>query len=176
MPKGKRKTKRARGVAAQFVERLLESGRCGFALEEIVHATGLASIATQMQLRRLPNVIPLYSRANFYLAISPEHRWIGAPPAEWWINDFFTALNEPYYIGLLSAAALHGSSPQAIQVTQVVTDSHRPMIHVGRLRIQFAMKRGAGKTPVMTPRGARVPVNVATPESTFLDLIRYERS
>jgi hypothetical protein len=171
----RRNTQRAPGIAAQFVERLLEGGRCGFSLGELVRATGLEPIAAQMQIRRIAHVTPLYSRAKFYLAISPEHRRIGAPPVEWWINDFFAALKRPYYIGLLSAAAIHGSSPQAIQVTQIVTDSRRPMIQIGRQRIQFTEKHDAEKTPVMTPRGARVSVKVATPEATFFDLIRYER-
>lgn len=169
-----RKTQRAPGVAARFVERQLEDGHCGFSLDALVQATGLDPIAAQMQLRRISHVIPLYRRAGFYLAISPEHRRIGAPPVEWWIDDFFAALWRPYYIGLLSAAAIHGSAPQALQVTQIVIDHRRPTIQIGRLRIQFTEKRGVEKTPVMTPPGARVPVKVATPEATFFDLIRYE--
>jgi len=163
------------GAAAAFVERQQERGRSGFSLEALVRETGLKRIAARMQLRRLHHVVQLHPRSDFYLAVDPLHSRVGAPPVEWWIDDFFASRGEAYYIGLLSAAALHGSSPQAIQVTQVVVESFRPSLRIGRRRIQFTVKQDAGRTPVMTPRGARVPVKVSTPEATFFDLIRYEK-
>src|SRR5262249_9504549 len=70
---------------------------------------------------------------------------------------------------------IHGSSPQAIQVTQVVSDAYRPDLRIGRRRIQFTQKGGAGGTPVMTPRGSRIRVMVSTPCATVFDLVRFQK-
>jgi hypothetical protein len=155
------------------VDLLLEDGRCAFSLDELIAATELSPTAARLQLRRLAEIVSLYERSTFYLIVLPEHRRIGAPPVEWWIDDFFAWLKKPYYIGLLSAAATHGSSPQAIQVTQVMVDEPRAPIRVGRLRIQFITKKRAGETPTVVPRGSRNPVRLSTPEATLFDLILY---
>jgi predicted transcriptional regulator of viral defense system len=175
MPKhpSQKRLKPRRGVASAFVGRLLEDGRGGFSLDELVSETRLSTEAARRQLGRLNAVVPLYGRATFYLIVQPEHRRIGAPPVDWWIDDFFTWLKQPYYIGLLSAAAIHGSSPQAIQVTQVVVAEPRAPIRIGRLAIQFITKKHAKETPTAVPRGARNPVKVSTPEATFLDLVLH---
>ena len=163
------------GAAAAFVEKLQERGRTGFGLKALLRETGLEPAAARQQLSRLSSVVHLYPRSDFYLAVDPLHRASGSTPVEWWIDDFFQDLERPYYIGLLSAAAIHGSSPQAIQVTQVVSDAYRPDLRIGRRRIQFTQKDGAGGTPVMTPRGSRTRVMVSTPGATVFDLVRFQK-
>jgi hypothetical protein len=163
------------GAAAAFVEKLQERGRTGFGLKALLRETGLGPAAARQQLSRLSSVVQLHPRSDFYLAVDPLHRASGSTPVEWWIDDFFRDLERPYYIGLLSAAVIHGASPQAIQVTQVVSDTYRPDLRVGRRRIQFTQKEGAGKTPMMTPRGARSRVMVSTPGATVFDLVRFQK-
>lgn len=164
-----------RGAASAFADEIRADGRFGFSLTELVAKVGLDPVTARAQLARLEFVKPIYARADFYLIVRPEHRRVGAPPVEWWIDDFFKATKQSYYVGLLSAAALHGSSPQAIQVTQIVVEERRRPIRVGHLRLKFTLKKNASNTPVATPRGAMVPFKVSTPEATFLDLITYER-
>ena len=82
------------------------------------------------------------------------------------------AMRQPYYVGLLSAAGLHGASHQQPQEFQVMTD--RPIRHLraGRGRIHFFVKKGIDRTAVMnmqTPTGA---MRVSTPEATAVDLVR----
>ena len=67
----------------------------------------------------------------------------------------------------------YGSNPQALQVTQVMTDGSRREIEVGRLRIQFFVKRRIEQTPTQPLANAFAPVQVSTPEATAFDLVRY---
>ena len=46
-------------------------------------------------------------------------------------------LGHPYYLALQTAAASHGSSQQAIQVTHVMTDLPRRDFRSGRVRVHF---------------------------------------
>ena len=55
--------------------------------------------------------------------------------------------------------------PQALQVTQVMTDVPRREIEIGRLRLRFFVKRGIEKTATQAPPNAFAPIKVSTPEN-----------
>jgi hypothetical protein len=82
----------------------------------------------------------------------------------------------PYYVGLLTAAALHGAAHQQPQEFQIVTDTIlRPAI-AGRARIRFFLKWRISDTPTIEIKTQTGSMRVATPEATALDLVRYVRS
>jgi hypothetical protein len=167
-------TRYRRGSAAQFVDKWEASGRVGFSLNTISEETGLRPTVAAAQLKRLsPRVVPLYSRAKFYLIVALQARRNGAPPPEWWLDSFFLHIEQPYYLGLLSAAAHWGSSHQAIQITQVITSAPRPSIQIGRIRVRFYAKKYACNTAKTQPRGTYTRLRVSSPEATVLDLISY---
>jgi AbiEi antitoxin C-terminal domain len=165
---------RFHGAAAQFIGNRLATGRVAFPLSDLVKETGLSGIAAKNQLLRLGEQVTRVTRVHqFFLIVTPEHRAIGASPPAWWLDDYFEWLGHPYYVGLQSAAEIYGSAGQALQVTQVVTDTPRREIQVGRIRVQFFVKRRAGGTPVQPLAHAFAPLRVSTPAATALDLIRY---
>jgi hypothetical protein len=162
------------GAASAFIDARLATGRVGFPLSDLVKETGLSAIAAKSQLLRLGSQIVRVSRPQpFFLAVSPEHRLVGAPPVLWWLEDYFNWLGHPYYLALQSAASVYGSNPQALQVTQVMTDVPRREIEIGRLRVRFFVKRRIEKTPTQIPPNAFAPIRVSTPEATAFDLVRY---
>ena len=79
----------------------------------------------------------------------------------------------PYYLALQSAASSLGSNPQALQVTQVMTKLPRRPIEIGRIRIQFFVKRTVEQTPTQPLANAYAPLQVSTPEATAFDLVQY---
>jgi len=82
-------------------------------------------------------------------------------------------LRRPYYVGLLSAAALHGAAHQSPQEFQVVTDRPLRPIEVGRTRIRFVKKAHLAKTPTVGVKAPTGEIRVSSPEATALDLVRY---
>jgi hypothetical protein len=163
----------SRGVARAFIEGFLRRGLVAFPLGDLLKETGLSALAARRQLVRLGAWVVKVSRKEFYLIVSPEHRAMGAPPAAWWLDDYFRWLGHPYYLGLQSAAAVYGAEPQALQVVQVMTDCARKELDFGRVRIRFFLKGSAAQTPTQPPPRARAPLRVSTPAATALDLIRY---
>lgn len=140
----------------------------------LVRETGLSVVAAKNQLLRLGQQVTRITRVHqFFLIVAPEHRATGAPPPAWWLDDYFEWLGHPYYLGLQSAAETYGSAPQALQVTQVMTDRPRREIQVGRIRLQFFVKRGVEITPTQPLAHAFAPLRVSTPAATAFDLIRY---
>ena len=161
-------------AADVFITQRLALGRIAFPLADLVKATGLSVTAARNQLLRLKNRVTRVSpRHQFFLIVSPEHRAMGAPPVAWWLHDYFQWLSEPYYLALQSAASSLGSNPQALQVTQVMTKISRRAIEVGRIRIQFFVKRTVEQTPTQPLANAYAPLQVSTPEATAFDLIQY---
>ena len=82
-------------------------------------------------------------------------------------------LGRPYYLALQSAAAVHGSSQQAIQETQIITYEPRRDVVIGRIRVRFFMKAGIKSSITQPLSGVYAPLTVSTPETAAFDLIRY---
>lgn len=165
------------GAAEAFCDARLALGRVTISLADLIKESGLSAIAAKRQLSRLRGrVVRITPRQPFYLIVSPEYRSRGAPPANWWLQDYFDWLGRPYYLALQSAASAFGSNPQALQVTQVMTDWPCRPIQVGRIQIRFFVKRGIQRTPTQQLSGAVAPLCVSTPEATAYDLIRYASS
>jgi predicted transcriptional regulator of viral defense system len=79
-------------------------------------------------------------------------------------------LGVQYYVGWLSAAAIHGSAHHAVQVTQVASSRPVAARHFGRGRIQFYIRSNVGAIPTVPHRTDTGDVPVSTPEATCLDL------
>ena len=81
-------------------------------------------------------------------------------------------LDKPYYVGLLSAAALHGAAHQQPTVYTVITQTPAPR-SVDKLKILFFSKQKfiqGGIIQKKTPAGY---INVSSPELTALDFFDY---
>lgn len=162
------------GAASAYVEARLAAGQVAFSLADMIRETGLSRIAATRQLGRLGAAVVRVSRLqSFFLIVPPEHRGRGAPPVEWWLGDYFRWLESPYYLALLSAAGAHGSNPQGVQATQVMTGEPRRTLEVGQLRVHFFVKRRIEQTPTQELANAYAPTTVSTPAATAFDLVRY---
>jgi hypothetical protein len=168
------KSHRRIGAAEAFIDKRLALGRVTFSVDELTKESGLSAIAAKHQLHRLPSkAVRVSPRQSFFLIISPEHRGMGAPPPIWWLQDYFNWLGRPYYLALQSAASAFGSNPQALQVTQVMTDRPCRAIKVGRVQVRFFVKRSIKKTPTQQLPQAPAPLCISTPEATAFDLVQY---
>jgi predicted transcriptional regulator of viral defense system len=164
----------ARGRLARLLEERQAQGQLVCALEELARDEGLSRLAARRQLERLaPKVVQLPGRPSLFLTVPPEDRPRGAPPVAAWLHDYMSRRAPHYYVGLLSAAALHGSSAQVPMTTQVIVPKPLRPFELGRLRIEFITKQSAGSTPLAVLPGLAAPMNVSTPEATLLDLVAF---
>jgi len=163
-----------RGRVSRLLDLSQGQGKLVVSVKELAEKGNLTGLAVYRQLARLSErVARLPGRPSAYLVVAPEHRVRGAPPISTWLDEYFRLRGQPYYVGLLSAAALHGSSQQAVQVTQLITTSPTRLIVFGRLRIYFFAKSRLEQTPLVKLRGLTAPLRVSTPEATALDLIAF---
>jgi AbiEi antitoxin C-terminal domain len=163
-----------RGRVARFLDDLQAGGDLVVSVDEAAEQSALSRIAAQRQLERLaPRTIRLPGRPSAFLIVPPEHRLRGTPPVAAWLDEYLRAQGQRYYVGLLSAAALHGSSAQAVQVTQVLLRQPRRPFAVGRTHLNFYVKSKLETTPLAEIPGLPAPLAVSSPEATALDLIAF---
>lgn len=160
-----------------WIDSLQSRGRYSFLRSEAIGNSELSASAVSKALQRAVKRGRLVQPKEYFNVVVPlEYRDAGAPPVSWFIHDLMTAMKLPYYVGLLSAAALHGASHQQPQVFQVLTDRPvRPMT-AGRARIVFYCSKyvpRAATTEMKTPTGK---MRVSTPETTVVDLVRFVKA
>jgi len=94
-----------------WVEQLQSTGRYTFNASRVESETERSPVAVQSALRRLKEQGKIVSpRRGFYVVVPPEYRSTGSLPASWFIDELMRHLDQPYYVGLLSAAAIHGAA------------------------------------------------------------------
>lgn len=163
-----------RGRLERWIEALQGKGRYVFRREEACAAIAYSAVAFQAAARRLIKkgrlIMP---RRGFFVLVPFEYQSAGAPPPSWFIEDLMAHARRPYYVGLLSAAALHGAAQQQPQEFQVVTDVPIRPIRVGRAVLRFFTKRHFGGSPTQSVKTETGSMRVSSPEVTALDLVRY---
>jgi predicted transcriptional regulator of viral defense system len=159
---------------AGLVDVLQAEGRYTFARTEAMAALKVNSLVLKKAVMRLAAkkriVVP---KRGFYVIVPLEYRTAGSPPPSWFIDDLMRHLGRPYYVGVLSAAGLHGAAHQQPQEFQVVTDVALRPIVAGRSRIRFMGKRHHDRTLMAELKTETGTMRVSTPEATAIDLLRY---
>lgn len=106
-----------------------------------------------------------------WVPVPPEYREAGAPPPLHYIDPLMAHLNHPYYVGLLSAAALHGAAHHPPMVLQVVTTAQLRDRQVGSSQIRFIQRSATAEREtqrINTPTGR---ATVSTSPTTVMDLV-----
>ena len=159
-----------------FVEELQAQGRLVFTSEEAQKKLGESPNAFIKASLRLIRKDKLFRpTTGFYVIIPTEYRSGKSVPSEWYIDALMKFHGLPYYVGCLSAAALHGAAHQAPQELQVITTKPIRSITTHRTRIRFLTKKDLSDTLVQEMKTHTGYFKVSTPEATSLDLIRYYR-
>lgn len=168
--------KRSLPISARaFVEDFLGQGRYTFTREEAAERLQGSPAAVYMALHRLSMTGWIaMPRSGFYIIVDPQHRAAGSLPPEWFVRDLMKDLGRPYYVGLLSAAQIHGAAHHRPQEFQVVipTRTVRP-IEVGHVRIRFYGKGPFERSSVQEVKTPTGMIRVSSPETTTWDLVRY---
>lgn len=161
-------------VVSTFVDQLQATGTYTFTHADARAALPTSEIAVDNALRRLKKRGRILApRRGFYVIVPTEYVTAGSPPPSWFIDELMRFLTQPYYVGLLSAAAIHGASHQQPMKFQVVTDRPTREGVAGRSRIDFHMSSQVAKTPAVPMQTETGTMLVSTPESTAFDLVRF---
>jgi len=158
----------------QTINHLQSEGRYWFLRSDLIKTLRMTPNAFKKAAARLIAQHRLaHIRRDFYAIVPLEYQATACLPATWFIDALMSYLKQPYYVGLLTAAALHGSAHQQPMVFQVITNKPIRPISAGQVRLEFHYKKDIKQhfyQPVKTASGT---MNVSTPEMTAFDLIHY---
>jgi len=158
----------------EFTLSLLADGKYFFSKEEALTNLGLNPNQFRLQAFRLYQKKSLKNLGHgFFMIVPPEHHHFGSVPPHWIIDSYMKHLKHDYYIGLLSAASLYGTTQQQPMTFQVVADTPMRPIKLERGGIEFHCYKGCsqGSTEQITvPTGY---AKISTKEQTLVDLVKF---
>ncbi len=167
--------KRNHNYLIKYIEHLQSEGRYTFSLIEIKKKFQISENALKLALaRQVKNRKIISIRKGFYIIIPPEYFKMGILPPVLFIDDMMKYINKPYYVGLLSAAALHGAAHQQPQEFYVITNKPaNRAISKNDIKINFMIKSEISIIGISDKKTDTGYVKVSTPELTAIDLIQY---
>jgi len=168
-----------RSALSSYVSSLLSAGRTVFTAEAAEQALGVGRGAFLDAAERLQRRKALLNpRQGFYVIVPPQYMSWGAPPPAWYIDALMRHEAQPYYVGLLKAAELHGATHQAVMEFQVISSKRLPKLRTGRNLIVFYFRKDmeavtAGVEDCKTDTGT---MKISSAALTALDLLRYPQA
>jgi predicted transcriptional regulator of viral defense system len=157
---------------------LLSKGETAFSLAKLrAEFSDHSEIALKSSLNRLSKKNKVLSiHKGYYLIIPPQYSSWGFLPVQIFIDGLMSHLKKPYYIGLLSAAAMHGAAHQQPQEFYVITvpPALRPTKRKN-LKINYLTKSEIPKNFLVQRKTETGYIKISSPELTALDLIEYQK-
>lgn len=164
---------------SDWINQQLSKGKYSFTLRYLHGEMPDKSDASiKLALKRLVDKEKIMSVfKGFYIIIPPAYQNMGTLPPAMFMDDLMTYLDRPYYISLLSAAALHGAAHQQPQVHFVCTilPSMRDTNKKG-IQIKYVSKRNFPESHILKKKTESGYVNVSDPILTCLDLINNHKT
>ncbi|USN48380.1 MAG: type IV toxin-antitoxin system AbiEi family antitoxin [Pseudobdellovibrionaceae bacterium] len=156
-----------------YISDLQKNGRSHFIRSEALKACQMSNSSFQAALRELSKKGMLLSpKKEFYAIVPPEYKDRPLPP-EHYIDQLMNHLNKTYYVGCLSAAAIHGAAHQQPMEFQVITKGPLRNIELNGIRILFSSKKNISDIPTEKIKTKTGFMNVSTKEVTVCDLVKY---
>jgi predicted transcriptional regulator of viral defense system len=162
---------------SELADWLMGRGRHYIQTVEVAELLGIEADVVSDSLQRAREAGKVISvTKGGWVPVPPEYRAAGAPPAIHFIDQMMRHLGHPYYVGFLSAAAIHGASHQATMVLQVVTPARLRDRQIGAGRIQFIQRSHTVEQPCELKNVPTGRVTVSTPAATVFDLVGFPRA
>lgn len=160
-----------------FLTDLQTKGRNSFTFDELKSRFDLSEESLLQGLyryKRKKQIAPV--RKGFYAIIPPGYSQQGMLPPSLFIDDLMKSLEKPYYVALLSAAAIYGAGHQQPMEYSVITETPAPRsITNKKLRITFLSKNNWDADGITQHKTDAGYINVSIPELTSLDLFNYSK-
>lgn len=158
-----------------YLDAVRAKGRYAFTVDELKDKFDISDKAIHQNLYRLKAKKRIVLvRQGFYTILPAEYARQGILPTNLFIDDMMNMLHKKYYLGLISAAAIHGASHQQSMETFVITEKPALRdIKNKKLKINFLVKNEWNKDDIKQVKTDAGYINVSSPELTALDLLYY---
>ncbi|MEQ8908606.1 MAG: type IV toxin-antitoxin system AbiEi family antitoxin [Vicingaceae bacterium] len=162
-------------AVSEYIKQLLSYEEYSFSLEEVLENSSKGSTAVRREINRLvvkKKIVNL--RKGFYLIIPPRYSNSEKLPVQLYAEKLFKYLNRRYYVGLHSAAKIHGASHQQAQKDYFIIEP--PMLNTIKKKsfhIQFHTTGNWPAKNIVTKKSDAGIYQISSPALTFFDLIHH---
>ena len=160
----------------ELADWLIGGGRHFVSTAEVAEILSVdaASVPASVERARAAGKLVRVTKGG-WVPVPPEYRIAGAPPPSHFVHQLMEHLGHLYYVGFLSAAAIHGASHQAPMAFQVVTPARLRERRIGRGRIRFIHRPAAAERARALHNVPTGRIWVSVPEVTVFDLLDAPR-
>lgn len=162
---------------SDYLYEVQAQGRYSVSLPELRERFGPNEKAIAQKLHRLKKEKKLAQiRTGFYVIIPPQYAHQGILPTTYYLDDMMKFLKREYYLGLYSAAALHGAGHQQPMQSQIVIQQP-PLrdIKTKKQHLNFFTKSAWNADWLEQKKTDAGYVQVSSPELTTIDLVYYHK-
>ena len=110
---------------------------------------------------------------GFYVIVPVQYQLKGVIPPVYYVDDLMDYVGKPYYVGLLSAAALHGATHQRVMKTQVMTVVPRIKTSGKNSLLDWNYRQEIPEAFVMKKNAEIGTLRYSGPELTAVDLVQF---
>lgn len=158
-----------------YIKQLQRYEEYAFSWEELLKNCDVSTSTLRKELRRLSEKKEIINlRKGFFLIVPPRYQNLGKLPVQLYVDKLFQQLGKKYYVGLYSAAAIHGAAHQQVQQDYIVTVSPA-LSHVDKTNIRlrfFSVKYWPGKN-IQEKKSDAGYFKVSSPALTAADLVHH---
>jgi predicted transcriptional regulator of viral defense system len=169
--------KTAYNYISDYLIEVRSKGRFAITLAELRGEFDVSEKALLQNIYRLKSNKQLAQiRKEFYVILPPQYLKRGMLPPPLFIDDMMRFLAKDYYVGLYSAAALHGAGHQQPMEFHVITKKPALRnIKNQKITLRFFTKGGWNKDQIIEKKTEAGYINVSTPDLTAFDLVNYNK-
>lgn len=114
-------------------------------------------------------------RKGFYVIIPAKYLNVSKIPVQLYIEKLFNYIQKDYYVGLYSAAAIHGASHQQIQQDYIICSPPAMRdIKKGSFTMKFFRKSHWSYHNIIQKKSDAGLFNVSSPTLTLADLLHFQ--
>ena len=159
-----------------YIKKLQQQGQYHFTTNSAIQELKGKRQPISRALKRLITKGELASpQRGFYVIVPPEYQVLGCLPTEQFIPHLMESIDEPYHVGLLSAAQLFGAAHHRPQRSQVIVSKPRSPIECGKIYVDFYVRKNLEQITTVSLNTPRGYVKVSSPEATALALVGYAK-
>ena len=110
---------------------------------------------------------------GFYVIVPVQYQLKGVIPPAYYVDGLMEYVGKPYYLGLLSAAAMHGASHQRTMKTQVMTVVPRIKVSGKNSLLDWNYRQEIPEAFVVKKNAEIGTLRYSGPELTAIDLVQF---
>jgi len=162
---------------SDYLYEIQAQGRYAISLHELRERFGPNEKAIAQKLHRLKKENKLAQvRKEFYVIVPPQYSHQGILPTTHYLDDMMKFLKREYYLGLYSAAALHGAGHQQPMQSQIIIQKPALRdIKTKNQHLNFFTKSSWNNDWLDKKKTDAGYVLVSSPELTAIDLVHYHK-